>query len=72
MANTTNPFARTIIIQPKYLERTACKSRKNDSDMSEFNETTAVINEINNIEMEIFYEEISYKYCNYFWISYIS
>ena len=50
MANTTNPFASKIIIQPKYLERTPCKSRKNDSDMSEFNETTAVINEINNIE----------------------
>ena len=46
----TNPFARTMIIQPKYLERTACKSRKNDSDMSEFKETTAVIIDINKIE----------------------
>ena len=46
----TNPFARTIIIQPKYLERTACKLRKNDSDISEFKETTAVINDINKIE----------------------
>ena len=46
----TNPFARTMIIQPKYLERTACKSRKNDSEMSEFKETTAVIIDINKIE----------------------
>ena len=46
----TNPFARTMIIQPKYLERTACKSRKNDSEMSEFKETMAVIIDINNIE----------------------
>ena len=46
----TNPFARTIIIQPRYLERTACKSRKNDSEMSEFKETTAVIIDINKIE----------------------
>jgi len=46
----TNPFARTIIIQPKYLERTACKLLKNDSEMSEFKETMAVIIDINNIE----------------------
>ena len=46
----TNPFARTMIIQPRYLERTACKSRKNDSEMSEFKETMAVIIDINNIE----------------------
>ena len=46
----TNPFARTMIIQPKYLERTACKSRKNDSEMPEFKETTAVIIDINKIE----------------------
>ena len=47
----TNPFARTIIIQPKYFERTACKSRKNDSDISEFKETTAVIIDINKTEI---------------------
>ncbi len=46
----TNPFARTMIIQPKYLERTACKSLKNDSEMSEFKETIAVIIDINNKE----------------------
>ena len=46
----TNPLARTMIIQPKYLERTACKSLKNDSEMSEFKETMAVIIDINNIE----------------------
>ena len=46
----TNPFARTIIIQPRYLERTACKSRKNDSEMSEFKETTVVIIDINKKE----------------------
>ena len=46
----TNPFARTMIIQPKYLERTACKSLKNDSEMSEFRETIAVIIDINNKE----------------------
>ena len=46
----TNPFARTMIIQPKYADRTACKSRKNDSEMSEFKETIAVIIDINNKE----------------------
>ena len=35
-----------MIIQPKYLDKNVCKSRKNDSEISEFSETTAVISDI--------------------------
>tara|TARA_B000000557_G_scaffold260306_1_gene257499 strand:+ start:199 stop:372 length:174 start_codon:yes stop_codon:yes gene_type:complete len=35
-----------MIIQPKYLDKKVCKSKKNDSEMAEFSETTAVITDI--------------------------
>ena len=44
--NMTNPLAKIIIIQPKYLDKKVCKSRKNDSEISEFIETSAVIDDI--------------------------
>ena len=44
--NITNPLAKTIIIQPRYLDKKVCKSRKNVSEMSEFKETTAVMADI--------------------------
>jgi len=47
----TNPFAINIIIHPKYLDKNACKSRKNDSEMSELRETIAVISDKSNIEI---------------------
>ena len=50
MANTTKPLASIIIIQPKYIDNDACKSRKNDSEISLFNETIDVIMEISIID----------------------
>ena len=50
-AKITNPLAIKIIIQPRYFDKKACKSRKNDSDISEFNDTTAVINDKSIIEI---------------------
>ena len=47
---TTKPFAINIIIHPKYLDNDACKSKKNDSDISLFNETIVVIIESNIID----------------------
>ena len=47
----TNPFAINIIIHPKYFDKKACKLRKNDSEISELRETTAVINDKRNIEI---------------------
>ena len=47
----TNPFAIKIIIHPRYLDKKACKSRKNDSEMSELRETIAVINVKRDIEI---------------------
>ncbi len=44
--NITNPLAKIMIIQPKYLDKKVCKSKKNDSEMAEFSETTAVITDI--------------------------
>ena len=48
----TNPFAINIIIHPKYLDKKACKSRKNNSEISELRETIAVINDKSNIEIK--------------------
>ncbi len=45
----TNPFAINIIIQPRYFDKNACKSRKNDCEMSELRDTIAVINDKSNI-----------------------
>ena len=50
MANTTKPLASIIIIHPKYIDNDACKSRKNDSEISLFNETIVVIMEISIID----------------------
>ena len=47
----TNPFAINIIIHPRYFDKKACKSRKNDSEMSELIDTIAVINDKSNIEV---------------------
>ena len=49
--NITNPLASMIIIQPKYLDKKVCKSKKKYSEISEFNETIAVISDINNTDM---------------------
>ena len=48
----TKPFAINIIIHPRYFDKKACKSRKNDSEMSEFRETIAVINDKRKIEIK--------------------
>ena len=48
----TNPFAINIIIHPRYFDKKACKLRKNDSEMSEFRETIAVINDKRKIEIK--------------------
>ena len=47
----TNPFAINIIIQPRYFDKNACKSRKNDCEMPELRDTIAVINDKSNIEV---------------------
>jgi hypothetical protein len=49
--NITNPFAKIIIIHPKYFDKKVCKSRKKSSETSEFNETIAVITDINSTEI---------------------
>ena len=48
----TNPFAINIIIHPRYFDKKPCKSRKNNSEMSELRETIAVINDKSNIEIK--------------------
>ena len=48
----TKPFAINIIIHPKYFDKKVCKSRKNNSEMSELRETIAVINDKSNIEIK--------------------
>tara|TARA_B100000925_G_scaffold136447_1_gene102034 strand:+ start:1073 stop:1282 length:210 start_codon:yes stop_codon:yes gene_type:complete len=47
-----NPLAKRIIIQPRYLDKNVCKSKKNPSDTDEFSETTTVIAIIKNTEVK--------------------
>ena len=45
-----NPFAIIIIIHPRYLDKNVWSSKKNDSEIEEFNETTVVTIDISNID----------------------
>jgi len=48
--NRRNPFAIIIIIHPRYLDKNVWSSKKNDSEIEEFNETTVVTIDISNID----------------------
>ena len=72
----TKPFAINIIIHPRYFDKKACKSRKNNSEMSELRETIAVINDKSKIEiknlglLKLFMEPLNYL--NYQLLQYLN